>query len=214
MRKPWMKPYPDELKATLNKLLPRFYVRVSKYFGETRDEDIRYLKLVYFGYICEGMYLVLPDAYGVSNDLWEYLNEQITIFDLKDRVQYILRYNGINAVLEPYLSSLHGKIPKRVANLVEQMLFGFNFDYPSENVKETFRTHTSILQLLVMIVANFHFPGRLSSALLSYVNGKTTTEQLLSEVSSIYQTFKGLKPGLRFRKEAYRASHQNHHLQS
>jgi hypothetical protein len=198
MRQPWMNPYPDQLKATLNKLLPRFFVRISKYLSENRDEDIRYVKLAYFGYICEGMYLVLPDAYGVVNDLQEYLNEQITIFDLKDRVQYTLRYNGIDAVLEKYLYSLHGKIPKWTKDLVEQMLFGFNFDYPSENVKETFRTHTSVLQLLVMTVADFGFPGRLSSTLFAYTNGKTTTEQLLDQLHSIYQTFKGLKSGLRF----------------
>jgi hypothetical protein len=193
MRKPYYKPYPEEVNETLNKLLPRFYVRVASF----KSPYIAYLKLANIGYISEGIYLVLPDAFAVLDDLFQFINEQITISDLKDRVKYTLRYNGIKAVLEPYCYK-DVKIPKRAIHLIEKTLFGFNFDYPSQNVKETFRTHTGILQRLIMTIADFGFPGRLSSALFSYVHGKTTSEELLNEVDNIYLTFKGIKPGLKF----------------
>ena len=193
MRYPYLKPYPDEIKEALNRLLPRFYTRVAHF----DNPHTAYLKLAHIGYILEGVYLLLPDAVAVIDDLNDFINEHITIFDLKDRIQYTLKYNGIKAVLEPYYYKVNAEIPKRALNLVEGMLFGFNFDYPSKNLKETFRVQVGILQRVVMTIADFGFPGRLSSALFLYVNGKITSEELLNQVDNTYLTFKGLIKGLR-----------------
>jgi hypothetical protein len=196
MKKPYWKPYPREIKDRLNHLLPRFY-RLASERLDNRHYAFSYLW--YIAAVSEGIYLVLPDAYGVLDHLKKYVDGEIRIFQLWDEVKYILRYNEIEAVMESYQNpSVNVELPRRIMPLLKGTVEGFVWDYPSQDVKQTFRTHTGILQLMVMTIADFGVPGRLLSALFFYVNGKTTSEQLLNEIDDINLTFRGLKKGLRF----------------
>ncbi len=190
------KEYPQELKNRLNQLLPRFYLRVSSNKAFYKP-CIAFSALWHVACISEGTYLLLPDAYGVLDYFKKYIDEEITIFQLWGEVKYILRYNGLKATVEAY-NKLNIEIPKRVLPLLRQTLEGFMWDYPSQNVRETFMTHTGILQFMVMNIADFGFSGRLTASLFFYVNGKMTSQELLNEMDNIYMVFRGLKPGLKF----------------
>ncbi len=190
------KEYPQELKNRLNQLLPRFYLRVSSNKAFYKP-CIAFSALWHVACISEGTYLLLPDAYGVLDYFKKYTDQEITIFQLWDEIKYALRYNGLKATAENN-NRLDIEIPRRILPLLRQTIEGFMWDYPSQNVKETFRTHTGILQLMIFIISDFGFPGRLSSALFFYVNGRMTSQELLNEIDNIYMVFRGLKPGLKF----------------
>jgi hypothetical protein len=199
--KPYYKPYPREVADKLNYLLPRFYRKVSE-SQAFHNRHVAASFLFHVAAISEGTYLVLPDAYGVLDYIKKYVDDEIKLLELWDEVKYILTYNGLRADVERFSGHLINiTLPRRFLPLLRETIQGFMWDYPAPNpkeVKEVFRNHSEILHDLVEIIANFNVPGRLISALFFYVNGKTTTEQLLIEVNNILLTFKGLRPGLRF----------------
>jgi hypothetical protein len=198
--KPYYKPYPKEVSDRLNYLLPRFYRRVSEHEA-FRKKHIAATFLFYVAAISEGIYLVLPDAHGVLDYVKKYVDDEIELIQLWDEVKYILRYNGLKADVEHFgTHTINITLPRRFLRFLKETIQGFMWDYPAPNpeLKRVFRTHCEILHDIVEIIVNFNVPGRLVAALFFYVNGKTTSEQLLNEVNDILLTFKGLKPGLRF----------------
>ncbi len=201
MNKPYYKPYPKEIADRLNYLLPRFYRKASEHNSFT-NRHLAAASLFYVAAISEGTYLLLPDAYGVLDYIKKYLDNELKLIQLWDEVKYILRYNGLKADVEHLgTHTVNITLPRRFLPLLRHTIQGFMWDYPAPNpteLKKIFRTHWEILHDMVEIIVNFNVPGRLISALFFYVNGKTTSEQLLNEVNNILLTFKGLRPGLRF----------------
>jgi len=199
--KPYLKPYPKEIAYHLNHLLPRFYLKASEHEA-FYNRHVAATSLFYVAAISEGVYLLLPDAYGVLDYIKKYVDDDIKLLELWDEVKYTLRYNGLKADVELFGNyTINITLPRRFLPLLRETIQGFMWDYPASNsteLKRIFRNHVGILQNMVEIIVNFNVPGRLISALFFYVNGKTTSEQLLNEVNNILLTFKGLKPGLRF----------------
>ena len=196
-----MKPYPKEIADRLNYLLPRFYRKASEH-DAFHNRHVAATFLFYIAAISEGVYLLLPDAYGVLDYIKKYVDGDIKLPELWDEVKYTLRYNGLKADVELFgTHTINITLPRRFLPLLRETIQGFMWDYPAPNpaeLKRIFRTHFEILHDMVEIIVNFNVPGRLIAALFFYVNGKTTSEQLLNEVNNILLTFKGLRPGLRF----------------